>query len=132
MPERKLSYEQLLAENKTLREENQLLKQKTGFDIAEPQPKSIEEKSSWIVPSKEGTSDPFQNTTVTQSSSTDDKIDLFLSLFRGREDVYAKRWYSSAKETSGYQPVCLNEWKEGVCDKKSINATSVQTVGLSG
>ena len=41
-----------------------------------------------------------------------------MSLFRGREDVYAKRWYSVKSEKSGYSPVCLNEWERGLCDKR--------------
>lgn len=50
-------------------------------------------------------------------SSPNEKIQLFRSLFRGREDVFARRWYSIQKEKSGYAPVCANEWKYGVCIK---------------
>ncbi len=52
--------------------------------------------------------------------TTDDKIALFRRLFRGREDVYPQRWESAAKGTSGYSPVCGNEWKPGVCHKPSV------------
>ena len=54
---------------------------------------------------------------VHKYSSPDEKIQLFRSLFRGREDVFAKRWYSAKTEKSGYSPVCANEWCEGVCIK---------------
>ena len=54
---------------------------------------------------------------VHKYSSPDEKIQLFRSLFRGREDVFAKRWYSAKSEKSGYSPVCANEWREGVCIK---------------
>ena len=54
---------------------------------------------------------------VHKFSSPDEKIQLFRSLFRGREDVSAKRWYSLTKEKGGYSPVCGNEWKEGICPK---------------
>jgi len=47
---------------------------------------------------------------------TDDNIRLFASLFRGREDVFSKRWESRAGK-SGYSPVCKNEWKRGLCLK---------------
>lgn len=50
-------------------------------------------------------------------SPPDEKIRLFRSLFRGREDVFARRWYSVQKEKGGYSPVCANEWKYGVCIK---------------
>lgn len=55
--------------------------------------------------------------TVHKYSSPNEKIQLFRSLFRGREDVFAKRWYSTKTEKSGYSPVCANEWREGVCIK---------------
>ena len=56
---------------------------------------------------------------VSRGSSAREKIDLFLDLFRGREDVYARRWYSPKTGKSGYAPVCRNEWREGICDKKA-------------
>lgn len=54
---------------------------------------------------------------VHMRSTPEEKIRLFRSLFRGREDVYARRWYSVQKEKSGYAPVCANEWRYGVCIK---------------
>ena len=50
----------------------------------------------------------------------EERIELFRSLFRGREDVFARRWYSKATNKGGYQPVCINEWRRGICDKKAI------------
>ena len=40
-----------------------------------------------------------------------------MSLFKGRDDVYAKRGENRKKGTSGYSPVCLNEWIVGICSK---------------
>ena len=50
----------------------------------------------------------------------EERIELFRSLFRGREDVFARRWYSKVTNKSGYQPVCVNEWRRGLCDKKAV------------
>lgn len=50
--------------------------------------------------------------------SLDEKVALFRSLFRGREDVFARRWYSPTSGKSGYQPVCSREWNREFCDKK--------------
>ena len=50
----------------------------------------------------------------------DERVELFRSLFRGREDVFARRWYSKATNKGGYQPVCINEWRRGICDKKAV------------
>ncbi len=54
---------------------------------------------------------------VHRRSPPEEKIRLFRSLFRGREDVFARRWYSMPKKKGGYAPVCANEWKYGVCIK---------------
>lgn len=50
--------------------------------------------------------------------SLDEKVALFRSLFRGREDVFARRWQSRSGSKSGYQPVCVNEWNPQLCDKR--------------
>ena len=46
------------------------------------------------------------------------KVDLFRSLFRGRDDVFARRWENEKKGKSGYSPACENEWEWGLCEKK--------------
>ena len=50
--------------------------------------------------------------------SLEKKVALFRSLFQGREDVFARRWFSPATGKSGYQPVCSREWNREYCDKK--------------
>ena len=50
--------------------------------------------------------------------SVEQRVELFRSLFKGREDVFARRWQSEQTGKAGYQPVCRNEWRYGVCDKK--------------
>lgn len=45
------------------------------------------------------------------------KIELFLKLFRCREDVYPRRWENKKTGKNGYSPVCGNEWRPGVCEK---------------
>ena len=50
--------------------------------------------------------------------SLDEKIALFRNFFKGRDDVFARRWFNKATEKGGYQPVCINEWRRGICDKK--------------
>ena len=47
-----------------------------------------------------------ETATVTQKPSTKDKINLFRDLFKGREDVYPKRFLNSKTGKSGYAPVC--------------------------
>jgi len=63
---------------------------------------------------------------LTQSSSEDEKIHLFHSLFRGRQDVYARRFESRKTGKSGYQPECSNEWRAGICQKPQIKCNRCQ------
>ena len=57
---------------------------------------------------------------VTMESSPEEKVRLFRAMFRGREDVYARRYVSAKSGKSGYSPVCSVEWTRGVCDKKRV------------
>ena len=57
---------------------------------------------------------------ISKVSSISQKIVLFRSLFKGREDVYARRWESIKTGKSGYQPVCKNDWIRGICRKPEI------------
>ena len=64
------------------------------------------------------------NLTASSSSlSLQEKVDLFQSLFKGREDVFAKRWYSASTKKSGYQPVCEREWNKEFCDKRKFKCS---------
>ncbi|MEI8570949.1 DEAD/DEAH box helicase [Methylomonas sp. LW13] len=66
------------------------------------------------------------NATVTHQSSRQDKIKLFRDLFKGREDVYPKRFESSKTGKTGYSPVCLNEWHPTLCHKPRIKCGDCQ------
>lgn len=57
---------------------------------------------------------------VTKNSPPEDKIQLFRSLFRGREDVYPRYWQSQKSDKKGYSPVCKNEWKTDLCRKPKV------------
>jgi superfamily II DNA or RNA helicase/very-short-patch-repair endonuclease len=57
---------------------------------------------------------------VTQNSPASDKISLFRSLFRGRTDVYPRRFESRKTGRTGYGPACANEWVRGLCDKRKV------------
>ena len=99
-------YNLLLEENKKLKAELVCLKGKT--DIATPEAK---------------TDNQLSMSSTNKHSSPEEKIALFRSLFRGREDVFARRWYSKTLDKSGYQPVCENEWNEDFCDKKKYKCS---------
>lgn len=68
--------------------------------------------------------------------SLEEKVALFRSLFQGREDVFARRWFSGATGKSGYQPVCSREWNREFCDKKKFKCAECpnrefQTLGYN-
>lgn len=56
---------------------------------------------------------------LTINSDSREKVKLFMSLFRGRSDVCAKRW----KNKPGYSPYCFNDFKPGICNKPKIKCT---------
>ena len=91
-----------------LEKENQELRRQLGY--AEPVRSVVTEtpKNEMVLETAAG---------IHMRSTPEEKIHLFRSLFRGREDVFARRWYSVQKEKGGYAPVCANEWRYGVCIK---------------
>jgi len=63
---------------------------------------------------------PAGLTEIHHCSSPKAKIALFRSLFRGRDDVYPRRFESRRTGKSGYTPACANEWAAGVCEKPKV------------
>lgn len=104
-------YQVLLIENNNLKKEIENLQAQLGipeqqvgsneFPKQKPVLKIIEQNSSnqVISPNINNFSDPMG------------KIKLFMSLFKGRDDVYAYRWESNKNGKSGYSPFCLNDWR---------------------
>jgi len=108
-------HQALLAENQALKEENLSLKSRLG--LAKP----LESQSS----PEEVKQEPFRSEPsfyLNDGANPTEKIRLFMSLFKGREDVYAKRW-EGKEGRAGYAPVCLNEWKPGFCKKPQVKCT---------
>ncbi|MBI1986845.1 MAG: hypothetical protein HYS70_00655 [Nitrospinae bacterium] len=102
-------YQALLVENNSLKGENKRLKIQLG----------IFEQEAVVF------DDIIENKlvyTINRNSESKEKIKLFMSLFKGRDDVYAKRWQNKEGK-SGYMPVCLNEWKTGLCGKPNIKCS---------
>ena len=61
---------------------------------------------------------PLPHGLVNRNSTAQEKINLYTSLFTGRKDVFALRWYNAKSNKSGYSPVCENKWQSGKCDMK--------------
>lgn len=102
-------YNKLLRQYEVLHKENEVLKSLLKIHGIEYETRMKEDMNKPI----------YSLVSVpTITLSIDERIRLFQSLFKGREDVFARRWFSKTTGKSGYQPVCINEWKQGLCDKK--------------
>ena len=90
--------QQLIERIKELEAENAELRKRLGENIA-----PVEQKP-----------------TVIQRLSLEERVGLFRSLFKGREDVFAQRWVSRASGKSGYQPMCKNKWSPSCRERNHI------------
>ncbi len=61
---------------------------------------------------------PFRSPPSSLTSA--EKVALFRSLFRGRDDVYPKLWENARTGKKGYAPSCANEWVRGRCEKPRV------------
>lgn len=72
------------------------------------------------TPLQSGSVTAMDLSVVNQSASPQAKIALFRSLFRGRDDIYARRFESRTTGKVGYAPACANEWVRGICEKPRV------------
>ncbi len=134
-------YQQLLLENNRMKEEIKRLKAQPGIETAcsqtsegftlnEPLTKhTITTKHHAnseleLFDRQEETKPSTSADLINKKSGPDEKVKLFMSLFRGRDDVYAKRWENKAKGTAGYSPACGNEWNPGICQKPKVKCSA--------
>lgn len=103
------TYNDLLMENAALRVEVATLKRQLG-----------QQSPSTPMTS---TDLPAPLPSVHKRSSPEEKIELFMRLFAGRTDVYARRFVNKRTGKSGYTPVCGNEWIHGVCEKPRVKCS---------
>jgi len=61
-----------------------------------------------------------QPTVTLLPRTAQEKIALFRNLFRGRLDVFPRRWENVHTGKSGWAPACANEWVRGVCEKPRV------------
>ncbi len=106
-------YNALVAENETLKKENERLRAKLRDILPSPSDDVI-----FPAPSNES----IQPLVLLSEIPPSEKIKLFMTLFKGRDDVYAKRWENKKGDT-GYSPACRNEWKSGVCRKPQVKCS---------
>jgi hypothetical protein len=116
-------YNILLEEINRLSKENSQLKAQLGLTKSE-----LSQNTTSAIKTEKNRSDDESTdrncfSDVDSTSDALSKIRLFMSLFKGRDDVYAKRWENKSKGISGYSPVCLNQWQPEVCGKPKISCS---------
>lgn len=57
-------------------------------------------------------------------SSSADKVRLFSDIFKGRTDVFARRYESAVSGKTGFSPVCHNRWDRLLCDAKRTHCAT--------
>ncbi|MDR1130338.1 MAG: DEAD/DEAH box helicase family protein [Prevotellaceae bacterium] len=102
----------MTTENKKLREALGLQSENTVSQQTITKPVDFSEKGNSEMPATVPS--------INKYSSPEEKIELFMSLFRGRTDVFAKRCYSKNHGSSYYIPACKNEWAGGICEKPRV------------
>ena len=105
-----MTYEELIAENQFLRKrirelelENARLREGSVPVLTEPTPQYGKKRSLLTDEQKE--------------AELQRRVNLFRSLFRGREDVFARRFIPKSGKP-GYQPECRNRWSAGCRDHR--------------
>jgi superfamily II DNA or RNA helicase len=94
--------------------------------VLESQLQELEKRKSQLQNELENTRSELQSLLSSPSIeksknfSSSEKLSIFMNLFRGREDVFPKRWDNQKSGKSGYSPACHNEWVKGVCNKPHI------------
>lgn len=108
----------LSSENRRLIKENERLKAQLGIALCKPDENTIPGPTAEKFIHDDEPTDRGLFPGVNSRSDATLKIKLFMSLFKGRDDVYARKWENKRKGTSGYSPSCVNEWKPGLCDNE--------------
>lgn len=103
------NYEELIKENIKLKEENKYLKKVLEINNI---------KYSEYVPVEQN------------SFSKEEKIDIYSSYFKGRQDIYAEKYYDKETGKKKYAPVCANKFSE-ICNFKCKKCTNKKYMGIS-
>jgi len=132
--------EKALREIEQLRQENARLRKKLGIEVSEPKAdygqsgpasegfntrvEELQEASNY------GRCDPISAKTprVSSNFSAQEKIKLFRTLFRGREDVYAVFWFNERTGKKGYSPACEDPWSSRKGNAKKYLALTDEVI----
>lgn len=110
----------LFDENAFLKQENAYLKELLLLNHIE-----LDNKGNVANEHKEKLSEEHKGTSKAAiEEERNNQIDLFRSLFKGREDVFARGYISKKSGKIAYSPACSNFWKDNLCSRKMENSNS--------
>ena len=114
-------YLKLLEENQILRIENMDFRKRLELQTKEI---CMDNEYKAIVEIKNDISiQKYKLSEVSNNSLPQEKVELYMTLFKGKKDVHAKRWQNKQGK-SGYSPVCANQWVKGICNKPQIKCSA--------
>ncbi|MFQ5684475.1 MAG: DEAD/DEAH box helicase family protein, partial [Candidatus Binatia bacterium] len=115
--------EKALQEIERLRRENAELRKKLGIEVSESKADYSQSRATSVGTNTrvEGAQEAesyrgheFSTSTkpvrMDSNLSVQEKIKLFRTLFRGREDIYAAFWFNERTGKKGYSPACEDPW----------------------
>lgn len=111
-----LNYKELYEKYKILEKENRLLRDEVNLLKSKLSKEELETDNLMDFTMVKEDSLDENDDLVTMNSTSEEKIQLFMSLFKGRSDVCAKRW----RNKPGYSPYCFNDFKPDICNKPKI------------
>lgn len=117
-----LIIKELKAENQKLQDEIVYLKSllDNAGVIYNKDNKNQETHLAIISPQVENTNTTIRKYTLEERQKIiDSRIEIFMKLFCGRMDVFARRFISKKTGISGYAPVCANFWDYSLCPKSN-------------
>ncbi len=107
-------YGKILEENSKLKAENQEYRRRLGL---------LNDNLSLNENDGCGENENAYAGMLNNNSTPHEKINFFMSLFVGRDDVYAESWVNKNDQKDGkkpgYSPACLNKFKQGCYIKKT-------------
>jgi hypothetical protein len=98
------NYKKLLAENAVIKDELEKLQRQKGNDNDHLLDLPVIIHDPIIANTNSNLFTPYPANEISKDSTPSEKIQLYLSLFKGRDDVFARRWENKKKETAGYSP----------------------------
>lgn len=87
---------------------------------------TLEKENKELKDKLYGTSTKIEEKPKKEYITSREKVKLFMDIFKGRTDLYAKRWESNKIQRSGYSPVCKNEFHPYKCNKYKIRCNECE------